>query len=863
MLIGRAIRVLVAVGACASVAGAAESRDYTLARDGEARVAVVIPEEAHPVLRNAAGDLAAYLGRIISGSIDVVVDGAPTPECAIHVGPTRRVRAEGLAIEGLSEDGYVIAPAPDAILICGPTPYGTEAGVYGFLRDDLGVRWFMPGELWEEVPSAATLEIRVAERRRQPDYGIRIWSGLISEEAVRWGVRNGVTNRAGRIVPFLGFHHNLAVIFPLSQYGETHPEYYAEIDGVRIIPELSRHTETQPCFTHPDVIRISAEAAAAYFDANPDALQFALGTNDNSLCCQCANCLAMDTPVRMHRDMRQHSESYFSYVEQVAQRVAKTHPGKFIGCLAYWTSELPPRNIERLPDNVLVMLTQDTSQHHDPEYRDLDRAIYREWTGKVKHLGKYDYYGLGWFTPRYFPHLAAEDLKFVHAQGVVGQYCEIYPLWSNTAPHLYMAAQMTWDTSLDADALLDEYFSGVFGEAAPIMKSFYAALERIWTRERPGQWFQGLDWIDGEIRNFDRDRMEEAWQIVQQAHAGSSGRFRERVAYVRDGFEFSYRIVIGDAAARELLAMPISSRDDIEAVIRASSRVLDMAALARKVYERSILPDPLHNFSYYADGVRFWRKFDGWEERLSSAVADRVVKSFDWSRRHLSETERAIITRRMLDLVDSADLHRNVEWDETFAPPMGIAKAPGAMAVDGALDDWQGVPWLTLEPGVEPPVTEVSAEAALCWDDHHLYLACRVKDAVHHQKSAGPMIWEGDSVQFAIDPLRDGLKTLTWSDDDREYGFALGEEGVIVWCWHGLPEEAVRTRAAVVREEGVTIYEAAVPWAELGGAPIRDPFAVSVLVNNSDGRGRFTLRWGRGIEEGKYPRRYKPVLLEE
>ena len=90
----------------------------------------------------------------------------------------------------------------------------------------------------------------------------------------------------------------------------------------------------------------------------------------------------------------------------------QSHPDKYLGVYAYWNVEQPPRNRKKLPDNVIVALTLDILQHYDADYRAKDRLLVKAWSGYANRLHTYVYYGLGWFTPRMSPRLAAEDLRF-------------------------------------------------------------------------------------------------------------------------------------------------------------------------------------------------------------------------------------------------------------------------------------------------------------------------------------------------------------------------------------------------------------------------------------------------------------------
>lgn len=848
--------------------GTSSMQDFTLARDRKCLVSIIVPKGADPIIQAAANDLAAYIEKASGARPSVDYDGSPVDGPAIHIGQTAPTKAAGLLPDDLSDEGYVIVPNGADILIIGRTPDGTVNGVYGFLRDNLGVRWFMPGELWEAVPKTDPLVVKVAETRSDPDFSFRIWGGGTGTEYQSWLVRNRLTRRRSNI-RYFGFGHNLGNIIIPSKHGKEHPEYFAEIDGARILPEKDGPHGGEPCFTNPDVIRLAIEAARAYFDKDPTATQFSLCINDDPRCCNCPNCAKLDSPYQMSRNGKQYSDSYYYFVTQVANEVAKTHPDKTLGCYAYWPVELPPRHIERLPDNVVIALTQDTSQHFDPKYKAIDRDIYLKWCKVASHMVKYDYYGLGWFTPRYYPHLVADDLKFVRKNGVVGHYCEICPYWIMTGPQLYMAAQLLWDTDQDPDALLDEYFTSLYGNAAPTMKRFYSTLERIWAKERPGRWFQGLEWINTELINFDADAMTQAMRLLDKAHAESDGIVRERVDYVRRFFRFSYVIVAGYDAAMSLKEMQLENRADADKSVREMRRVLSLASDAERIYSTTLKVDPLHQTSYYAEGKRFRRKFYEWEDRLANQVVGRLIRLQIWAEKNMQPVEaREFLdqtvaglpkdtARQMVDAMDA--LTQVVNFAAVLTPVLEAGRAPGGIAVDGKLDDWAGARWTAMTDSDEKAV----AEFALAWDAQNLYIACKVQDRVHLQKMTDASIWLQDSLQIALDPLHDGWETMNpmaYDPDDSEYGFALTESGPLAWCWHPAPGKAENVRLRIVRVDGTTVYEAAVPWTSLkptGGEII----GLSIVLNNDDGSGRTYVTWGGGLAECKDPRQFRPVRL--
>jgi len=635
----------------AATALTAESAGFEI--NGNSIEAIVVERDAEDFLQAAAEDLTRCIEKASGVSLPVVEDGGASRGATIQLGRTDLAHETGIKTGHVGVEGYAIVPKGRHLFIQGANPDGTVHGIYGFLHDSLGARWFLPGELGEVIPALSS-PLTVRKRRVVPDFSYRFFSGIAGAEGRAWYIRNRLT-RSRRDIPYWGFGHNLKHIFPVSKYGKDHPEYYAEINGKRFVPEIGQEEKGQPCFTNPDVIRITVEAARDFFDNNPTATQYSLCANDNTDHCTCPNCAALDLPA-VHFYVpawRTYSDSYFYYVEQVAKEIAQSHPGKTLGCYAYWGTKSIPRSIKRLPDNVVISLTQDTSQHFDPKYRAHDRSFQLGWSGVAAHVSKYDYYSLGWFTPRYFPHLAADDIKFSKKHGILGFYIEACTYRAINAPQLYLASQLLWDADQDPDDLLQEYFTGLYENVSPRMKEFYAVLERKWIKDRVGAWFQGLDTIGerGELDNFDFPAMTEAADLLQQAYAASSGDVRRRVSQIREEFRFSYLIESGYGAATALRGMRLESRADIEHATAAIKTVLSLASQAEKAYRSILMPNPLYQCGWYADGPRFWSRFDQWEDLLWEEIQPQLKGIRDWAEQNPSaDASRAMLEALADDL---------------------------------------------------------------------------------------------------------------------------------------------------------------------------------------------------------------------
>ena len=567
--------------------------DFQIARDDRPRAVIILKPDAHVLEQEAADDL-RWAVREATGVTLEVASAVPS---AVDWRPIR-IGAQTAFRMDTPYDGGSVRASGGSVEILGPTPAGVANAVATILLEDFGVRTYYPEPQFTIVPKAKSLRIRT--RNVAPQFAYRLWSGLVGRDSAAYVRRNRLTD--GRVpIRHHGFGHNLASIISVAKYGQTHPEYFAFRGSARQVRGKDSGDTPQPCFTNPDVVRLSIEAARRYFDEHPAQDTFSLCVNDNSRYCQCDRCAALDEPYRNLPVGRQYSESYFGYVAKVAEAVAQSHPGRYLGVFAYWNVEQPPRNRARLPDNVLVALTLDILQHYDLAYRDKDRALIRAWNGYTKHLHTYVYYGLGWYTPRMSPRLVAEDLRFAAQNNVRAIYCESYPFWAWCGPMHYVAARLQWDANADVDRILDEFHRDCFGDVAAPMRAYHEACERYWTRPRRGKWFEGLDRLSPEEAMADVTILREARGHLEQALAETKDSLvRSRIVWLKKGFDFT--TAIADAFQAKKNAP--DSVDGLKPLV-ATARAVETA------YEW-LVSEPAYVHSYYERGSRFDGKCWGW-----------------------------------------------------------------------------------------------------------------------------------------------------------------------------------------------------------------------------------------------------------
>lgn len=181
------------------------------------------------------------------------------------------------------------------------------------------------------------------------------------------------------------------------------------------------------------------------------------------------------------------------------------------------------------------------------------------------------------------------------------------------------------------------------------------------------------------------------------------------------------------------------------------------------------------------------------------------------------------------------------------------------LSIDGSLTDWPELPALRLDDGRQISGTgfgawhsaqDLSAMMFLAWDATHLYVSAVVKDEWHRALDGkAPVLSEvpaADAVVLSFDPERDtrGGGNDPGRSEDREFWLAdqAGRE-VVQWdrlrgTARVLEESVARSVVLHDAEQGLSTYEAKIPWSEILPAG-RKPsvglvFDLQIVVNDYD-----------------------------
>jgi hypothetical protein len=458
---------VVALAAHVPVAPAAEGKgtaELRLAAGGKAELPVTISGKASKATRKVADELAGYLSRITGASFAVEAgDGSR----GIVLGTLAEFPHPGLAkaleVRHIYDgrEAYAIRTEPKRLLLLGATDLGTSHAAFRLL-EHLGCRWFFPAKEWEVVPSRRTLAVRLDETSRPALLSRRIWygyghfdfkRGLADYEA--WARHNRM---AASLKPWCG-HAWQAIILANKKTFDAHPEYLALVKGKRQGPQL--------CVSNPKVRQIATRWALDQFKKRPELDMVSLETSDGSNHCECEAC----------RKLGSISDRAFGLANEVARVVARKHPGKMVGMLAYNDHCEPPSF--NLKPNVYVQATAGfiRGRYTFDELMEL-------WPRRCNNLGFYEYLSV-WLWDFDLPARGrGGNLKYLRERipryvrlGATSLDCESGNNWGPHGLGYYVANRLMWDPKADVDALTADFFAQAFGPAAAPMKRYYERLD--------------------------------------------------------------------------------------------------------------------------------------------------------------------------------------------------------------------------------------------------------------------------------------------------------------------------------------------------------------------------------------------------
>jgi hypothetical protein len=354
-------------------------------------------------------------------------------------------------------------------------------GVYTFLEEQLGVRWFTPEV--EQIPHTNRLLIPALNQTMTPrlEYREVFWTEMMRD--ANFAARHRLNGHhyalndkhGGRPAVYFPFVHSLDRLVPPQLFKE-HPEYFPLINGERVNGYVQR------CLSNPDVLKLSIERVREWIHDNPAVTIVSVSQNDTLNWCQCEACKSFDDAEGSP------SASLLRFVNAIAQNIETDFPAVRIDTLAYQYTRKPPKTLRPRPNVIIRLCSIECCFAHPLESCSSEenrrfRGDILAWQPVAPLLYVWDY------TPNFahyqqpFPNFDSlkPNVRFFAAHGVKGLFeqgnyspggnGELGPL------RAYVLAKLLWNPDSDPRRHTREFLEAYYGKAAPQVQSYLELLE--------------------------------------------------------------------------------------------------------------------------------------------------------------------------------------------------------------------------------------------------------------------------------------------------------------------------------------------------------------------------------------------------
>lgn len=473
-------------------------KTITLIEGGRYDYQIMVSDTCSQTTRWACFELQRILRKMTGVTLPISQEFEGTPirrrgpymTKAIIVGDHPILKELGCEIDwaALGKEGYRLTTCKDNVIIAGSDKRGAMYGVFGLLENYLGVRWFTPDV--EHIPTRykVTLPADLEEtfvpqlEYREPQF----WECYIDGD---WNAHTRGNGHYDRVADYQGgndkyfpFVHSFNSLVPVEKYFDEHPEYFSEVNGVRI------SDRPQLCLTNDDVFEIALKQVKTWIKEHPEASIVSVSQNDWYNPCTCPKCKAIDDYEESH------AGTLLYFVNKIAAAIADEYPDISIDTLAYQYTRKPPKHIRPLPNVIIRLCDIECCFIHPLE--ECQAIVYpydrpgsrpdqhfsedvRQWAQVSDRLYVWDYVTNYAHSLMPFPNFKVlqPNIKFLiknHVKGLFEEAC-YWPGGGGSMAELrsYVMAQFMWNPDLDLDVLVDEFMTGVFKSAGPAMRRYY------------------------------------------------------------------------------------------------------------------------------------------------------------------------------------------------------------------------------------------------------------------------------------------------------------------------------------------------------------------------------------------------------
>ena len=456
-----------------------------IVENGKSDFVIVTEDNPDECIQTATDELQTYIEKISGAELECITESElEEGEKAIILGETE-IEKDIVAINRaeIKADGFRLYSDGDYFIIAGADSRGTLYGVYTFLEEYLGVRWFTP-EL-EVVPESKDIVIDAAiDRKIEPSFAVRRNDTMGTNHAHRARTKMNVSfhydvPEYGGALTYVLWDVTLDTLVPDALFAE-HPEYFAmNPDGTR--------TTDHVCLSHPEVLPIAIEnARTEILNCKKNAKYIHIGQKDNSNYCHCETCEAL------YEKYGSISAPTIIFTNAFADALDDEFPDFMFTFYAYGETDRPPTDLSlRCRDNVAPVLcgVHKACRSHpitecgaldgvenetflmtygDPEPR--VAQDYANWVKIADTTYIYDYTINFLNSLQFFSNFETMQptMQYMHSLGITGYIYNCGDGHSAAFNELrnYLLCKLQWDVNCDVEYHMTDFIKAYYGEAA-------------------------------------------------------------------------------------------------------------------------------------------------------------------------------------------------------------------------------------------------------------------------------------------------------------------------------------------------------------------------------------------------------------
>lgn len=453
-----------------------------IVEDGKSEYYIVIADNHDECIDTAVEELRNYIEKICGVKLPAVTEAElPENAKAVALGETALSEKADFDYSSIGEDGFLLFCDGENFIIRGEDSRGTLYGVYTFLEEYLGVRWFTPS--LERVPESDDVVIdKALNRVVEPSFVVRRNDTMRQTDAHRARTKMNVSfhknaTKYGGTLTYSLWDASLITLVPKSLFSE-HPEYFAMDENG------NRHTD-HVCMTNPDVLELVVENCREIMtNATNDAKFIHIGQDDNINYCHCENC------EELYEKYGSVSAPTLIFTNNLADILGPVFPDYTFTFYAYNETDRPPTDTTlRCRPNVAPVLcglhkacrshsllecgAQDGDESLMNLYGEQETTIaedFKVWTEIADRTYIYDYTINFLFSQQFFSNFEymQETMKYMHDIGITGYIYNCGDGHTAAFNELrnYLLCKLQWDVNADVEYHMNDFIKAYYGEDA-------------------------------------------------------------------------------------------------------------------------------------------------------------------------------------------------------------------------------------------------------------------------------------------------------------------------------------------------------------------------------------------------------------